>query len=356
MTILIYSLILVLCFYLIAVVSDKYFVEALDKISKKLKLSSEITWATFMAIWSSAPELFTSIFTVFAIFGASAGNESMWAGTIVWSAIFNVLVIVWVSLIVARANQKLYRQPIVRDLIFYSLTILLILFVFWDGNITFFETIWFVILYAVYLYIVTKWSKWLNYNVDEWKKLQEVEEEVKEHKLTKIVSYVLDRIIPRADKYYWGTFIVSIALIGILSHQMVHYAVGIATILEIPKAIIWLTILAAGTSVPDLISSVIVAKRGHVDMSVSNAFWSNIFDILVWLWAVYFTYFLITGTSTTIAVDQNNLIGSIILLFATVVVMIALLILRKWKTSKWIWWMLVVLYLGYLSYNLYLVL
>lgn len=350
----VYFLALLVCFYLIAIVSDKYFVEALDKISKKLKISSEITWATFMAIGSSAPELFTSIFTVFAIFWSSAGNESVWAGTIVWSAIFNVLVIVWVSLIVAKANKKLYRQPIVRDLIFYSLTILLLLLVFLDGNVTFSETIRFVVLYWVYLFIVTQRSKWLNYNVDE-NIMEDVEEDMQENKITQFVSKILNFIIPNAKKYYWWTFFVSIILIWVLSHQMVNYAVEFASILNIPKAIIWLTILAAWTSVPDLISSVIVAKKWHVDMSVSNAFGSNIFDILIWLWAVYFAYYLIEWTSEMIVVDTNNLIAGMILLFATVVVMIAILIIRKWKTSKQIWRFLVILYLCYLWYNVYLV-
>ena len=353
MELVLYWLALLVCFYLIAIVSDKYFVEALEKISKKMKLSSEITWATFMAIWSSAPELFTSIFAVFAIFG-SWGNENIWAGTIVWSAIFNVLIIVWVSLIVAKANQKLYRQPIIRDLIFYALTILLLLWVFWDGQIFLWETICFVVLYLIYLRIVTQWAKWLNYNVDE-NVLKDVEENVSENKLTKCVSYILDWIIPNSKNYYWWTFFVSILLIGILSHQMVHYAVEISGILNIPAAIVWLTILAAWTSIPDLISSVIVAKKWYVDMSVSNAFWSNIFDILIWLGAVYFVYFLIYFWAEPIAVDQHNLIWSVVLLFASVFVMIAILILRKWKTSKWIGWLLIFLYCIYLTYNIYLV-
>ena len=79
---------MLLAFYLLAEVCDKYFVESLEKISQRLHLSPEAAGATFMAIGSSAPELFVSLMALF-----KPGEEAMGAGTIVGSAIFNVLVI-----------------------------------------------------------------------------------------------------------------------------------------------------------------------------------------------------------------------------------------------------------------------
>jgi Ca2+/Na+ antiporter len=135
---------------------------------------------------------------------------------------------------------------------------------------------------------------------------------------------------------------------------MVDSAVYIAESFMIPKVIIWLTILAIWTSVPDLLSSVIVSKKWKVDMAISNGLGSNVFDILIGLWLVYFVYFLIHGTWGFIVADRANLIGSTILLFGTIIVMISIFIFRKRKTSKRIWWFLIILYLMYFWYTIYL--
>ena len=62
---------------------------------------------------------------------------------------------------------------------------------------------------------------------------------------------------------------------------MVWFAVTIGWFFSIPAVVMGLTVLAAGTSVPDLLSSVIVARQGKGDMAVSSSIGSNIFDILV---------------------------------------------------------------------------
>jgi Ca2+/Na+ antiporter len=103
---------------------------------------------------------------------------------------------------------------------------------------------------------------------------------------------------------------------------MVQSAEAVALLLHVPKAIIGLTILAAGTSVPDLMSSIIVAKRGKGDMAISNGIGSNIFDILVGLGSVYFVYLLTHKDIGYIPVDTHNLHSSVILLFATVIALL----------------------------------
>jgi len=81
--------------------------------------------------------------------------------------VFNVLVIIGATAIVIRKNKKIKRWPIARDLVFYSLTILLLLFTFWDGMITFYETIIFVAAYILYIFIVANWSKRWKYSDEE---------------------------------------------------------------------------------------------------------------------------------------------------------------------------------------------
>lgn len=88
---------------------------------------------------------------------------------------------------------------------------------------------------------------------------------------------------PGKGRWCYFSFLLSIGWIGAFSYLMVSWAEIIGNTIGIPSVIMGLTILAAGTSVPDLLSSVIVARRGAGDMAVSSSIGSNIFDILVGL-------------------------------------------------------------------------
>jgi len=361
-------LILLITFYLLAIICDDFFVASLEKISEKLNLSAEITWATFMAIWSSAPELFTSIFALFTIFWTAQNNASLGAGTIVGSAIFNILIIIGATAIFMnkrknKKSNKISRQPIVRDLLFYSLTIWLLLFTFYDGKIVLRETILFIVFYLFYLFIVSKRGKRFKYVAPELTDTEDVKDAVelveKKFPVNKRIIKWLKHIIPNPDKWtnrFRRTFVISITIIAVLSHFMVNSAVGIANILNIPKAIIWLTILAAGTSIPDLISSIIVAKKGKWDMAISNAIWSNIFDILFWLGLVYFIYLLVHKNISYIPIDTHNLNSSVILLFATAITLLWFLIIQKRKINKIAGFVLIGVYLVYLGYKIFIIL
>jgi Ca2+/Na+ antiporter len=95
---------------------------------------------------------------------------------------------------------------------------------------------------------------------------------------------------PGLGKYSYVAFILSIGWIGIFSYLMVIWAEIIGNTIGIPSVIMGLTVLAAGTSVPDLLSSVIVARRGAGDMAVSSSIGSNIFDFLVGLPLPWFLF------------------------------------------------------------------
>lgn len=95
---------------------------------------------------------------------------------------------------------------------------------------------------------------------------------------------------PGMGKWCYVSFLMSILWIGGFAYLMVTWAEVIGNTIGIPSVIMGLTVLAAGTSVPDLLSSVIVARRGNGDMAVSSSIGSNIFDILVGLpipWILY---------------------------------------------------------------------
>jgi Ca2+/Na+ antiporter len=92
------------------------------------------------------------------------------------------------------------------------------------------------------------------------------------------------------ERYYPCAFIMSIVWIAIFSYFMVWWATTLGVTLGISDAVMGLTFLAAGTSVPDLITSVLVAKEGKGDMAVSSSIGSNLFDVTVGLplpWLIY---------------------------------------------------------------------
>merc|ERR1739838_1027456 len=100
---------------------------------------------------------------------------------------------------------------------------------------------------------------------------------------------------PGNEKYCFFTFFMSICWIGGFTYFMVGWAIEIGDTIEIPTYIMGMTFLAAGTSIPDLLSSVIVARQGHGDMAVSSSIGSNIFDILVGLPLPWIFFILAKG-------------------------------------------------------------
>ncbi len=336
---------LIITFYLLAVVCDEFFVSSLDKISDRLKLNSDMAGATLMAVGSSAPEFFTALI---AVFRDGGGHSDIGTGTIVGSAIFNILVIIGASAAYKRA--KLNWQPVVRDTGFYSLTIILLLVAFWDGKIVLGEAMMFVVLYAAYIFAVAKWRDWFPY--DDSDPIEILEEASSKSKLARYSKQLLSLVIPdpiRYPKKYLTTFLLSIAAIAVLSFVMVESAIGLAEILHIHPAIIGLTVLAAGTSVSDLISSMIVAKQGRGDMAVSNAVGSNIFDILIGLGLPWILVILIRGENVGVA--NENLLSSVFLLFATVLAVFFLLLVRNWTIGKRAGLFLIGIYVIYLGWN-----
>ncbi|MGH7158346.1 MAG: calcium/sodium antiporter [Candidatus Saccharimonadales bacterium] len=330
--------------YLLAVLTEDFFIPSIDRISQKLRLSSDAAGATLLAAGSSAPEFFTAII---AVFGLTGGGEiaDVGTGTIVGSAVFNVLVIIGAAALYKAV--KLQWQPVIRDMVFYVATIIMLLVAFSDGKITLFEALAFVLTYGVYIWTVVKWRKWLKYD-----DVALEESEAKVRKGLGMASYKLLRlIIPDArlkPKLYLVSFLLAIAGIGGLSFVLVAQVVVIADLLHINATFLALTVVAAGTSVPDMIGSMVVAKQGRGDMAVSNAIGSNVFNILFGLglpWLLVLTF-----SKEFVPVGTANLTSSVLLLLATVIAIIFLLVLRKWRIGQKSGLALIALYIAYCVY------
>merc|ERR1719327_1069111 len=155
---------------------------------------------------------------------------------------------------------------------------------------------------------------------DEEKKEEEEEEDSPIAKaVAKPLSLIFEVTIPNCSlpqnkNRYLITFFASIIWIGVLSYFMVTWASKLGCIWGIHPAIMGVTVLAAGTSVPDAIGSLLVARDGQGDMAVSNAIGSNVFDILLGLGLPWALSNVISGE--TVHVDTKGLLPMSIFLFA----------------------------------------
>ena len=125
---------------------------------------------------------------------------------------------------------------------------------------------------------------------------------------------------------------ISIGWIGAMSYWMVIWAEIIGNSAGIPVNVMGLTILAAGTSVPDLLSSVIVMRQNEGDMAISSSIGSNIFDVLVGLplpWLCFSAYY-----GDSVAVDASNLAISLPLLVGMLGLVVGAIKWSKWITHR----------------------
>ncbi|XP_074480693.1 sodium/potassium/calcium exchanger 1-like isoform X1 [Sebastes fasciatus] len=148
-------------------------------------------------------------------------------------------------------------------------------------------------------------------------------------------------------RYFVGTFFGSIMWIGVFSYLMVWWAHQLGETVGISEEIMGLTILAAGTSIPDLITSVIVARKGLGDMAVSSSVGSNIFDITVGLPVPWLIYTLLHN-GEPVTVSSNGLFCAIVLLFLMLLFVIISIAVCRWKMSRKLGLTMFVLYFVFL--------
>lgn len=155
---------------------------------------------------------------------------------------------------------------------------------------------------------------------------------------------------PGWDNYCYLAFVVSILWIGVFSYLMVWWATIVGATFGIPDAVMGLTFLAAGTSVPDLLSSVIVAQQGRGDMAVSSSLGSNIFDVLMGLPLPWLIYAIYSGENVRVIAD--SLTVSIVILVGMIMCVIGLIAFSGWKMTKGLGYSMFVLYIVFVTQDL----
>uniref|UniRef100_A0A8C1VGV7 Solute carrier family 24 member 4b n=1 Tax=Cyprinus carpio TaxID=7962 RepID=A0A8C1VGV7_CYPCA len=423
-------------FLALAIVCDDYFVMSLEKICEKLNLSEDVAGATFMAAGSSAPELFASVIGVFITHG------DVGVGTIVGSAVFNILCIIGLCGIFAgQVCLCIFSKSIliysVCCVLFYGYLFCLsqvkssklysrgsVVMVdeiinagppnyrFPEAGLRVMVTNHFgpkTRLRMASRLIITERQRLVqsangvetavvdgkpdieNGNVPEDKTTEEKESELtspfrlpgEEPRVnlilyltkcsrSKMIAGCMNRIkwliswplllilyftIPNCAKSRWErcfmlSFILSTVWIAVFSYFMVWMVTIVGYTLGIPDVIMGITFLAAGTSVPDCIASLIVARQGLGDMAVSNTIGSNVFDILVGLGVPWALQTMAVSYGSVVMISSRGLVYSVVLLLGSVALTIIGIHLNGWKLDFKLGVYVLVLYAIFLCFSI----
>ncbi|CAG9821284.1 unnamed protein product [Phaedon cochleariae] len=155
---------------------------------------------------------------------------------------------------------------------------------------------------------------------------------------------------PRGKKFFPITFLGSIVWIAAYSYLMVWWANVVGETVKIPPEVMGLTFLAAGTSIPDLITSVIVARKGFGDMAVSSSVGSNIFDVTVGLPVPWLLFGIIYGKP--VQVNSVGMVCSITILFMMLLFVIMSIACFRWKMNKGLGFTMFLLYFVFVTVSL----
>lgn len=293
------SILLIIIGFVFLIVSADILVNGSSGIAKKFHIPEIIIGLTIVSIGTSMPELFVSVTS------ALDGYSDMAIGNIIGSNLCNLLLILGLSTIIKSVTfQKETRYYEIPMCLFF--TVILTIFCNSQNSISRIEAMILLLLCILFIgYTILMGRKESKKDI--------VEIEVKESKKNSIIKNIIFVILGIVGLKIGGDFVV-------------NNAVNVAKQLNISEKIISLTILAIGTSLPELVTSVTAAIKGNSDIAIGNIIGSNIFNIL-----------LIIGVSAVITPITYNVsynFDLIVLLLATVILAIFPFIPPKEKMSR----------------------
>lgn len=239
------------------------FVEGSSSIAKKLKVPSIVIGLTIVAIGTSLPEAAVSITA------SVTNNNALAISNVLGSNIFNLMVVIGVCAILTPVAVQ--KDVVRRDLPFSVICALLLLVLGYMGSMSLghVDGIILLLLYIAFLgFMIYTAMKARNAGKAGNENSSEVVAEAEEIKIMSVPKSIL--------------FII-IGAVGIMigGDVVVDSAVNIATSFGMSQTLVGLTIVALGTSLPELVTSVVAAKKKEVDMALGNAIGSNVANILM---------------------------------------------------------------------------
>lgn len=291
-----------------------WLVKGSSELALKAKISNLVIGLTIVAFGTSAPELVVSLNATLS------GQGDISVGNIIGSSIFNIAAILGISAVIQPLKAK--RQLTRLDIPILIVATVVFTLLFWNGTLGRLEGCLFlagIILYTIFS---------LYYSRKHEKKVEELAGELEKQPEAwyKDVMYIVGGLV----------------ILIFASNLLVNNAVSIAQELGVSEAVIGLTIVAAGTSLPELATSVVSALKKNPDIAIGNIVGSNLFNILA-----------IAGTSSMVKpiVAKNvNYVDLLVMLGLTLLLLP--LVKSGQKISRAEGWALIVVYLCYLAWLL----
>lgn len=317
------SLIKLVIGFLLLVKGADYFVEGASSIAKKLRIPTFVIGLTIVAFGTSAPELAVSISAAFK------GSNDIAIGNVVGSNIFNTLVVLGASAAITPIAvekgiiKKDYPLSIFAAILLGVLSLDMILFKAPAMTLSRVDGIILLVAFAFFMYTTVKAG------------LKQRAAANPEHEEALANMYM---------PAWKSILILVVGLAGIVigGDLSVEGAKEIARAFGLSEALIGLTIVAFGTSLPELVTSIVAARKGESDIAVGNVIGSNIFNI-----------FFILGVSATIL--PMNVSSTYLYDIAVLVAVMVLSYIPIAKTKKVSRGMGVTMVAAYLAYTVYLI-
>lgn len=163
------------------------------------------------------------------------------------------------------------------------------------------------------------------------------------------VDFVASMTMRHEEKWAAVTIPVGCIWLAALAYVLDVTANNIACALGIPEQLIGETVVAAGTSMPNVLAAILAGRIGKVDSAAAQAFGSNTFDILVAFALPYFLKVVIDGEAATISTD--NAIRDGIINLGVLVVYVCVLIFQRWRLTKAVGYLFIAIYLIWVVYT-----
>ena len=308
--------VLIIGFVLLVKGAD-FFVEGASSVAKMLKVPSLIIGMTIVAMGTSLPETSVSI-------AASMNNQNTLAvSNVVGSNIFNLMVVLGICAVISKLQVS--RDVLKRDYPFSVLCAILLLVCGCIGmELGRIDGIVFLVIFVGFIVVLIKSAIKRGEISEKEREMNEEMSEMKEQPVWKSIIYIVGGAI--AIKY-GGDWVVDSAS-------------TIATSFGISATLVGLTICSVGTSLPELVTSIVAARKNELDMAVGNVVGSNVFNILMVLG--------VAATISPITFLMENVIDIIVLLVFSLITWVFCMTKKEIGKKEGI--IMLVLYAIYLVY------
>lgn len=277
-------------------------------IAAKMKIPPMIIGLTVVAMGTSMPEFFVSFVS------ALKGTSDLAVGNVVGSNIFNTMLIVGTTALVT--PMVIAKSTVKKDIPFAVLASAMLLPMAIDGSISRIDA---AVLFAVFI-------AFMLYTVRSAKKDKDSgnEDEVKEMPVWRAVAFL----------------VLGLACLIVGSNLFVDGATAVASLLGVSEAVIGLTVVAGGTSLPELATSVVAARKGQCAIAMGNVIGSNVFNILMILG--------VTGMIHPMSIIGITRLDFIVMQLS--IILLWIFSFTKYTVARWEGGLLVALFLAYMTW------